>query len=171
MSLLCWYVFLFTHPLILQSGVPASHWNMAVMPNLRDMNFDDIQSLVREKSETSGGGGSGSAARKLPSFVPYNLLTQHSIPDKSIADCVEALIGAYLIASGPRGALSFMRWLGLDLLPPEGEAPLAPPSPLFSQVTQPHLEDRACPQRLPTEVQLNALLNGYEGFEELIGYK
>jgi len=29
----------------------------------------------------------------LPSFIPYNLLTQHSIPDKSIADCVEALIG------------------------------------------------------------------------------
>lgn len=29
-------------------------------------------------------------------FVPYNLVTQQSIPDKSIADCVEALIGAYL---------------------------------------------------------------------------
>ena len=27
----------------------------------------------------------------LPSFVPYNLLTQHSIPDKSIADCVEGM--------------------------------------------------------------------------------
>jgi endoribonuclease Dicer len=25
--------------------------------------------------------------------LPYNLVTQHSIPDKSIADCVEALIG------------------------------------------------------------------------------
>jgi len=29
-------------------------------------------------------------------FIPYNLVTQQSIPDKSIADCVEALIGAYL---------------------------------------------------------------------------
>lgn len=29
----------------------------------------------------------------MPCFIPYNLITQHSIPDKSIADCVEALIG------------------------------------------------------------------------------
>jgi endoribonuclease Dicer len=34
----------------------------------------------------------------LPSFVPYNLLTQHSIPDKSIADCVEALIGKIFVS-------------------------------------------------------------------------
>ena len=28
-------------------------------------------------------------------LIPYNLQTQHSLPDKSIADCVEALIGCY----------------------------------------------------------------------------
>jgi len=44
-------------------------------------------------------------------------MTQHSIPDKSLADCVEALIGAYLIACGPRGALLFMSWLGINVLP------------------------------------------------------
>lgn len=32
----------------------------------------------------------------VPCFVPYNLITQHSIPDKSIADCVEALIGTII---------------------------------------------------------------------------
>lgn len=42
-------------------------------------------------------------------FVPYNLVTQQSIPDKSIADCVEALIGAYLTSMGPQGG-SFMRF-------------------------------------------------------------
>lgn len=46
-------------------------------------------------------------------------MTQHSIPDKSIADCVEALIGAYLVACGPRGALLFMSWLGIKVLPKE----------------------------------------------------
>ncbi len=51
----------------------------------------------------------------LPSFVPYNLLTQHSIPDKSVADCAEALIGAYLVATGQRGALLFMSWIGLEV--------------------------------------------------------
>ncbi|CAH1642717.1 unnamed protein product [Spodoptera littoralis] len=50
-------------------------------------------------------------------FIPYNLITQHSIPDKSIADCVEALIGAYLLECGPRGALLFMSWLGIRVLP------------------------------------------------------
>lgn len=49
--------------------------------------------------------------------VPYNLLTQHSIPNKSIADCVEALIGTYLISSGSQGAIKFMDWLGLKVLP------------------------------------------------------
>ena len=87
-----------TSQALIQSGVPSSHWNMAEMPNLREMNCEEICNLVREKS--SGGGvraADNQAAAKLPSFVPYNLLTQHSIPDKSIADCVEALIGAYLI--------------------------------------------------------------------------
>ncbi len=37
--------------------------------------------------------------------LPYNLLTQQSIPDKSVADAVEALIGAYLLTRGPKGAL------------------------------------------------------------------
>ena len=126
------------------------------------------------------------AAAKMPSFVPYNLLTQHSIPDKSIADCVEALIGAYLISSGAKGALRFMQWLGMDFLsptkevetkeggdeassgveseklknlPPFGEERrLLPPSPLFPDVTSP-------------QTQLNALLNGYDAFEDLIGYR
>lgn len=48
---------------------------------------------------------------------PYDLTLQHSIPDKSIADCVEALIGAYLTSSGSRAALLFMHWLGLRVLP------------------------------------------------------
>jgi hypothetical protein len=37
----------------------------------------------------------------LPSFVPYNLLTQHSIPDKSIADCVEGMCGIKSLLGHP----------------------------------------------------------------------
>jgi endoribonuclease Dicer len=59
----------------------------------------------------------GEQSENLPCFIPYNLVTQHSIPDKSIADCVEALIGAYLIDCGARGALLFMAWLGIRVLP------------------------------------------------------
>jgi dsRNA-specific ribonuclease len=47
----------------------------------------------------------------------YDRRTQHLISDKSIADAVEALIGAYLIASGPKAALRFMAWLGIRIFP------------------------------------------------------
>lgn len=123
----------------------------------------------------------------FPCFIPYNLVTQHSIPDKSIADCVEALIGAYLIDCGPRGALLFMAWLGIRVLPCK-EIPIeskdvvkrvvgstsvyerngqqyqttygywaAPKSPLLHYAPNPYDE-------------LDVLLDGYSQFEAHIGY-
>ena len=50
-------------------------------------------------------------------LIPYNLQTQHSLPDKSIADVVESLIGCYLTMCSQRAALMFMSWLGLNVLP------------------------------------------------------
>lgn len=99
---------------------------------MEQMSSDEVKALIKEKTDQIlqrfGGkipcaedianeGNLQCMAQDLPRFVPYNLLTQHSIPDKSIADCVEALIGAYLTACGPRGALLFMSWLGLKVLP------------------------------------------------------
>uniref|UniRef100_A0A914YGU1 Uncharacterized protein n=1 Tax=Panagrolaimus superbus TaxID=310955 RepID=A0A914YGU1_9BILA len=46
----------------------------------------------------------------------YNYLSQQYISDKAIADCVEALIGAHLIALGPSKTLDFMKWLGIKVL-------------------------------------------------------
>ena len=92
---------------LVESGVPTVHWNMAELPDFRTLDKDEIRKVIQEKgaeilsrtSETSctipeevPGGERGNIA-ELPCFIPYNLLTQHSIPDKSIADCVEALIG------------------------------------------------------------------------------
>merc|ERR1719233_1816391 len=54
--------------------------------------------------------------------LPYILQIQHTLPDKSIADCVEALIGCYLTECGPRGALLLMAWLGLKVLPKKATA-------------------------------------------------
>ncbi|XP_038975132.1 endoribonuclease Dicer homolog 3b-like isoform X2 [Phoenix dactylifera] len=39
------------------------------------------------------------------------------ICSKTIADCVEALIGAYYVGGGLRAALSLLRWLGMDVSP------------------------------------------------------
>lgn len=123
---------------------------------------------------------------EFPCFIPYNLVTQHSIPDKSIADCVEALIGANLIECGPRGALLFMAWLGIRVLPwkelkydetntkhiPGSTKPFerdgimyqtvygywaAPKSPLLHFAPNPY-------------ETLELLLDGYSDFEAHIGY-
>ncbi|EFO26258.1 hypothetical protein LOAG_02227 [Loa loa] len=58
--------------------------------------------------------------------LPYNLLTQQSLGDKSIADAVESLIGAHLLELGPTATLRFMKWLGLKVLtePVQVEPPL-----------------------------------------------
>ncbi|KAJ2942402.1 hypothetical protein O0L34_g16006 [Tuta absoluta] len=76
-------------------------------------------------------------------FIPYNLITQHSIPDKSIADCVEALIGAYLLECGVRGALLFMSWLGIRVLP-KHEVPLSEDHP-FVRAQERQKEEKPAP--------------------------
>ncbi|VDD85878.1 unnamed protein product [Enterobius vermicularis] len=74
--------------------------------------------------------------------LPYNMLTQQNLSDKSIADAVEALIGAHLLELGPTAALKFMKWLGLKVLTKEELGP--PEIPLFryiDTVEQPHLSE------------------------------
>ena len=159
---------------LINSGVPSTHWNMADMPaDVSECNAEEISHLIKERNNDPGAVvSSGVAAKRvrnhlssekeletMPSFVPYNLLTQHSIPDKSIADCVEALIGAYLTSCGTQGALLLMSWMGLTVLPKDGNGQLPqPPSPLLSR----------------DEIslgQMEYLLQGFQGFEKTIGYK
>ncbi|KAK7081970.1 Endoribonuclease Dicer, partial [Halocaridina rubra] len=163
---------------LIDSGVPAGHWNMADLPGLHDLASDEIRRLVQERSEQIKRNKTEQASadliatqnpHDLPIFIPYNLLTQHSIPDKSIADCVEALIGAYLTTCGPRGALLFMSWLGIEVLPYEVEI-----LPTGERITYGHLDPPQSPlHHCPisqTEEQLELLLSGYQVFEEKIGY-
>ncbi|KAK9890121.1 hypothetical protein WA026_008931 [Henosepilachna vigintioctopunctata] len=148
----CFYVPKELEEALFAAQYPANCWTIADMAATRDMTLEDICSMVKERGETID----------LPNSIPYNLVTQHSIPDKSIADCVEALIGAYLIDCGPRGALLFMAWLGIRVLPKidehtYGEIEL-PHSPLLHHVQEP-------------EKELEILLDGYDAFEDHIGYK
>ena len=55
----------------------------------------------------------GLESRQLSRWI----LTYQSINDKCVAICVEALIGAYLVECGRKGAALFMRWLGFDQIP------------------------------------------------------
>ncbi|XP_045623437.1 endoribonuclease Dcr-1 isoform X2 [Procambarus clarkii] len=164
---------------LIDSGVPAGHWNMADLPGLHDLASDEIRRLVQERSEQIKRSKTEHVTSELmatqnphdlPIFIPYNLLTQHSIPDKSIADCVEALIGAYLTTCGPRGALLFMSWLGIKVLPCKVDEE----SETVLQITYGHLEPPQSPlYHCPvtdTYMQLELLLSGYTVFEDKIGY-
>lgn len=116
----CYYVPKELEQALIEHGVPASHWNQAELPALKAMTREEICQLVRARGDQLRAESPDDfALESLPCFIPYNLITQHSIPDKSVADCVEALIGAYLISCGPRGALLFMAWLGICVLPRE----------------------------------------------------
>ncbi len=171
---------------LIESGVPATHWNMAEMTLLGDGGVDKeaICKMVKEKSAAAAaaamksnesGLSETSMTKKsadvvdMPTFVPYNLLTQHSIPDKSIADCVEALIGAYLIACGPRGALLFMSWLGLQVLPEEESDDGSKKPGYLKQPSSPLLADSAVIAN--PEPILCRHLRGYDSFEDALGYR
>lgn len=142
---------------------------------------DQVKKYVKEKTNRNDG-----LLDDFPCFIPYNLVTQHSIPDKSIADCVEALIGSYLIDCGPRGALLFMAWLGIRVLPSrEVEAVMAEEHRVTGS-TRPYMNNGqlyrtiygywAAPKSpllhfAPNPYDnLEMLLDGYAEFESHIGY-
>ncbi|XP_043278022.1 endoribonuclease Dcr-1 isoform X2 [Venturia canescens] len=199
----CYYVPKELEQALIESGVPSTLWNQADIPSLRALDPTEITQLVKETEHKLGrmrielDRNETRAINDLDDlqcFIPYNLITQHSIPDKSIADCVEALIGAYLIACGPRGALLFMAWLGINVLPSREirlyqEAPptnYVPGSTPFvrevdadtgqiswSQIQYGKLEEPPNPllRHAPDpENELASMLDGYERLELAIGY-
>ena len=111
------------------------------------------------------------ASHLLKNLIPYNLQTQHSLPDKSIADCVEALIGCYLTTCGQRAALQFMSWLGLKVLPDhqlDTDSTLPNHQKAFSVLPQP---PSPLLTHLPNVSQiLEHCLDGYKAFEARICY-
>lgn len=146
----CYYVPREIEEALIDAKVPY-YCSLRQMAAIRNMTVAEICDMVRNKGESL----------QLPNIIPYNLITQHSIPDKSIADCVEALIGAYLIECGPRGALLFMAWLGIKVLPQNADCTFTdlpyPHSPLIRNVPSP-------------EKELDMFLDGYEKFEKALGY-
>lgn len=80
----------------------------------KPMEIDnDTSGAADEEMEVdvASGGGSGGADVKADEY------NTQVIADKSVADSAEALIGAYLISCGYLGALRFMKFLGLKVLP------------------------------------------------------
>lgn len=129
--------------------------------------------------------------------ISYDLHTEQCIADKSIADCVEALLGCYLTSCGERAAQLFLCSLGLKVLPvikrTEREQALGPARENGGSRQRSLSGSRACagPRsggkdleygclRIPprcmfdhpdAEKTLTHLIAGFENFEEKINYR
>ncbi|XP_053994558.1 endoribonuclease Dcr-1 isoform X1 [Hylaeus volcanicus] len=199
----CYYVPKELEQALIESGIPSALWNQADLPTLQAVNPTEITQLVKETEQKLGIMKSeldrnettlSNNLDNLRCFIPYNLITQHSIPDKSIADCVEALIGAYLIACGPRGALLFMAWLGIHVLPTKEVCLVQETKPMeripgstpyikgtndqaqttWTQIRYGTLEEPPNPllrHISDPEHELKLMLDGYDELEKSIGYK
>ncbi|MBN3287584.1 DICER Endoribonuclease, partial [Polyodon spathula] len=111
--------------------------------------------------------------------ISYDLHTEQCIADKSIADCVEALLGCYLTSCGERAAQLFLCSLGLKVLP------VVKNSEVASTCNQTELSKGKAKDveydwlKIPprcmfdhpdAEKTLNHLISGFENFEKKINY-
>ncbi|KAJ3612774.1 hypothetical protein NHX12_019032 [Muraenolepis orangiensis] len=100
--------------------------------------------------------------------ISYDLHTEQCIADKSIADCVEALLGCYLTSCGERAAQMFLCSLGLKVLP-VGIRTDAAASPYLSYGWL-KIPPRSMLDHPDAERTLNHLISGFENFERKINY-
>ncbi|KAH8316048.1 hypothetical protein KR074_010518 [Drosophila pseudoananassae] len=190
----CYYVPKELEKALIEAKIPTHHWKLADLLDIKNLSSVQICEMVREKAEALGLEQNGPQSGQLDDsndscndfscFIPYNLVSQHSIPDKSIADCVEALIGAYLIECGPRGALLFMAWLGIRVLPftrqpaEQEEAQRVPGSSKSDAEGMVTVYGAWPTPRSPllhfapnAAGELDQLLSGFEEFEASLGYR
>ncbi|KAM4662071.1 endoribonuclease Dicer isoform 2-T2 [Discoglossus pictus] len=89
-----------------------SSWDaMCYLDPSKAVEEDDFVVGFWNPSEENCGPDSGKPS------ISYDLHTEQCIADKSIADCVEALLGCYLTSCGERAAQLFLCSLGLKVLP------------------------------------------------------
>uniref|UniRef100_A0A3P9LJJ7 ribonuclease III n=1 Tax=Oryzias latipes TaxID=8090 RepID=A0A3P9LJJ7_ORYLA len=96
--------------------------------------------------------------------ISYDLHTEQCIADKSIADCVEALLGCYLTSCGERAAQMFLCSLGLKVTP-SSRTSAADLSYGWLKIPP-----RCMLAHPDAERTLQHLISGFENFEKKINY-
>uniref|UniRef100_A0A3Q3MJ08 ribonuclease III n=1 Tax=Mastacembelus armatus TaxID=205130 RepID=A0A3Q3MJ08_9TELE len=95
--------------------------------------------------------------------ISYDLHTEQCIADKSIADCVEALLGCYLTSCGERAAQMFLCSLGLKVSCYQTVA-------IDLCYGWLKIPPRCMLDHPDAERTLNHLISGFENFERKINY-
>ena len=75
---------------LIENKASSCFWKVENLPLLWNVTADELSFVKKTKLEEVG--SLESNEEKLP-YLPFHLITYHNIPDKSIADCGEALIG------------------------------------------------------------------------------
>lgn len=141
--------------------------NLKVTTFQTEMDEADQISKAKDEEYLKGDKNEGQV-----SYIPYCLQLHHCLPDKSIADCMEALIGCYLTSCDKMAALRLMSWMGLKVLPGKKSEDTCS----SADARQADFDPLPCPSspfltHMPNAEQiLEQLLDGYEGFEKRIGY-
>ncbi|KFD55529.1 hypothetical protein M514_03581 [Trichuris suis] len=99
-------------------------------------------------------------SEELKDIIPDNLFTKQALSDKTIADCVEALIGSFLLNCGTKKAIGFIEWLGVKVASENCDLTSPVQLPLID--SHPNATD-----------ELNRLWNTFDlsQFENKIGYR
>lgn len=114
-------------------------------------------------------------AQTAKQCISYDLHTEQCIADKSIADCVEALLGCYLTSCGERAAQMFLCSLGLKVLPVKKRIE----TKNEGVGGESHSEDEYGWLQIPARCMfehpdaqrtLDHLISGFENFEKKINY-
>jgi len=124
------------------------------------LSDDDLNNLIAKVIDEYS---HKAPSKKSLSFGPANHTHTHArIGDKSIADCVESLIGVYYLNGGISSALQFMDWVGL-------KGPTLDP-----KVSRPYQHFQSNPWILPEYPDLtsvDAYLPGLQALQDQIDYK
>ncbi|KAM4690395.1 endoribonuclease Dicer [Rhinophrynus dorsalis] len=165
-----------------------SSWDaMCYLDPSKAVEEDDFVVGFWNPSEENCGADAGKPS------ISYDLHTEQCIADKSIADCVEALLGCYLTSCGERAAQLFLCSLGLKVLPPvkkpdRGLYTCDPSDPTgrCTDISGTNSELSSCkgteygylkiPPRCmfdhpDAEKTLDHLISGFENFEKRINYQ
>ncbi|XP_064098364.1 endoribonuclease Dicer-like [Macrobrachium nipponense] len=91
-------------------GYPNDKWHKLPVPE----TISDLEQVIEEleDEENHNGDRSGTPPTRASCFNPWE---EHEVSDKSIADCTEALIGAYLLQCGADTAKDFLHWIGIGV--------------------------------------------------------
>ncbi|XP_055380587.1 endoribonuclease Dcr-1 isoform X2 [Condylostylus longicornis] len=89
----CYYVPKELEKALIEAKIPPCHWNLADLPNIKQLSSEEICELVRKKAEALDLLDDDTVEEIIASpldkniddtnftcFIPYNLVTQHSIP-------------------------------------------------------------------------------------------